>query len=101
MMGGWLVAVLYGISCKTINNCPSSATNLSTGFASIAHTLIIIIGMLAVIFVIVGGLQITLSAGDAKRYQQGRDSLQYAIAGVILAIMAYAIVDGIAAALGK
>ena len=31
MMGGWLVAVLYGISCKTINNCPSSATNLSTG----------------------------------------------------------------------
>jgi len=57
--------------------------------------------MLAVIFVIVGGLQITLSAGDAKRYQQGRDSLQYAIAGVILAIMAYAIVDGIAAALGK
>ena len=101
MMGSWVYLGLYNISCGSVGNCPAQATTLSGGFASIAHTLIILIGMLAVIYVIVGGLQIALSAGDAKRYKQGRDSLQYALVGVALAIMAYAIVDGIASALGK
>jgi len=100
MLGGWLVATLYGISCKTINNCPTSAkaTTLSGGFASIANTLIIIIGGLAVIFVIYSGIQMAMSAGNARRFQQGRESLMYSLAGVVLAVAAYAIVAGIAGA---
>jgi hypothetical protein len=99
-MGGWLLGAIK-VTCAEIGNCSPATPTVSAGFANIAHVLIILIGMLAVVFVIVAGLQITLSAGDAKRYQQGRDSLQYAVVGVIVAIMAYAIVDGIAVALGK
>ena len=94
MMGGWLFAAapVIKVTCAEIGNCSDKTPTLGAGFANIAQTLIVLVGMLAVIFVIVAGLQLALSSGDAKRYKQGRDSLQYAVVGVILAIMAYALV---------
>jgi hypothetical protein len=105
MLGGWSIAATGAIkvTCAEIGigNCSAKTPTLSAGFANIANVLILLIGMLAVVFVIVGGLQIASSAGDPKRYKQGRDTLQYALVGVVLAIAAYAIVNGIALALGK
>ena len=95
MMGGWLPGAI-SVTCAEIGNCSAKTKTLSAGFTNIAATLVILVGMLAVIFIIISGLQIALSAGDAKRYQQGLDGLRYSVVGVVLAIMAYAIVAFIA-----
>lgn len=102
MMGAWLVAgaaPVIKVTCAEIfgtaigtAKCSNKTPDLSAGLANIVSTLIVLVGMLAVIFVIISGLQIALSAGDAKRYQQGRDGLQYSVVGVVLALMAYALV---------
>jgi hypothetical protein len=90
---------VYGISCQTIGNCANKATTVDKGFASVVQVLISLIGMLAVIFIIISGLQIILSAGNAKRFQQGRDGLLYSVVGVIVAILAYAVVTYVSGAL--
>lgn len=97
MMGGWLAGAV-SVTCSDIfgTACSTKTSTLSAGFANITHMLIVLVGMLAVIFVIVSGLQIALSTGDSKRYQQGIESLKYSVFGVALAIMAYAFVTFIA-----
>jgi uncharacterized protein HemY len=86
------------ITCHEIGNCSTRTKTLSDGFTNITHVLIFLIGALAIIFIIVSGLQIVLSNGDSKRYQQGRDGLQYSIVGLIVAVLAYAAVSFIAKA---
>ena len=98
-MGDWwlgVVATPISVTCAEIGNCTAKTPTLSAGFANITHILVVLVGLLAVVFVIVSGLQIALAAGDSKRYQQGIESLKYSVVGVVLAIMAYAIVTFIA-----
>ena len=59
---------------------------------TIFDTLFYIVGALAVIILIVGGIRYITSTGDAKRIQQAKDTIFYAIAGLILAILARTIV---------
>lgn len=80
------------ITCKEIGNCPSKTSNLSDGFANIVNILTILVGMLSVIFLIVSGLQMTLSMGDPKRYQQGRQGLLYAVVGIAVAVVGYSVI---------
>ena len=72
---------------------PTSTSSLGAAALIIINTLIYIVGALSVIAVIVGGLQIVLSNGDPKRYQQGRETILYAVIGVVLSLSAYAIVN--------
>ena len=55
-----------------------------------------VMGSLAVIFIIVGGIQMAASAGDPKRFQRGRETVLYACVGLAIAISALAIVTFVA-----
>lgn len=60
---------------------------------SIVNILLFIIGTISVIMIIVGGLRYVLSGGDAGSIKAGKDTVIYAIIGLVVAIMAYAIVN--------
>jgi hypothetical protein len=81
------------IKCSDIGVCSPNTATLDVGFANIFNTLIGVVGGLAFIFIIVSGLQMVLSNGNAKRYQQARESLTYSIVGVALSIVAWGIVN--------
>lgn len=51
------------------------------------------IGALALIFVIWGGIQFVTSGGDAEKTTKARNTLLYAIIGVVVVVLAYAIVN--------
>jgi hypothetical protein len=70
----------------------SGVHNLGDLFRVITQTGMILIGMLSVIFIIVGGLQMIGAAGSPQRFRQARETVLYAIVGLIIAISAYAIV---------
>lgn len=86
------------VSCTEIGNCSTRSKTITDAMANIAQGLMILVGSLAIIFIVISGLQIILSNGDPKRYQQGRDGLQYSVVGLIVAVLAYAIVSYVAGA---
>jgi hypothetical protein len=49
-------------------------------------------GSLAIIFMIVGGLNYILSNGDPARITKAKNTLMYAVGGLVLALLALAIV---------
>lgn len=86
------------VKCSDIGNCSSKTQDVSKIFPNIVSGLLLLIGMLAVIFVIVSAIQMSLSAGNAKRFQQARESLLYSLVGVGLAVAAFTVVQFIAGA---
>jgi type IV secretory pathway VirB2 component (pilin) len=81
------------ISCGEISACPAGSKNLGQALTNITALVMGLVGGLAVIFIIVSGLQMILSNGDAKRYQNAKLSLFYSVLGLSVAIGAYAIVS--------
>lgn len=75
---------------------PVSTPTVGGALAVTINILIALIGMLSVVFIVVGGIKIVVSNGDPARYKSGRETVTYAIVGVILAILAYSAVIFIA-----
>jgi hypothetical protein len=48
-------------------------------------------GIVAVIFIIVGGIRLITSAGSPKAIEGARKTITYAVAGLVLSISAYGI----------
>ena len=60
---------------------------------TIVNVLLYAVGLLAVIMIIVSGIKMITSAGDAGAVTKARNTLLYAIVGLIVAVLAYAIVN--------
>ena len=80
----------------------SEAGNSLTGYiTNIANALIFLVGAVAVIMVILGALKFVVSMGDPKRVENARNTIMYAIVGVVIAICSFAIVNFVLNALNK
>lgn len=60
---------------------------------TITNVLLFIIGAIAVIMIIIGGIRYVTSNGDASQTKAAKDTIMYAVIGIIVAILAYAIVN--------
>lgn len=78
-----------------IANNGNTTTLFGTGsiFQTITNTALFIIGALSVIMLIYGGIKYVLSSGDAKQVESAKNTIMYAIIGVIVALLAGAIVN--------
>ena len=59
----------------------------------VTNILLFLIGTIAVIAIIIGGIRYTTSNGDASQTKAAKDTILYAVVGLVVAIMAYAIVN--------
>lgn len=57
------------------------------------------IGVVAVCVVIYGGFLFLMSSGDAGRVKKGQDAIKYGLIGLVVSILAYAIVTFVSMAL--
>ena len=71
---------------------PSSTATIDGGITAALQIAMSLLGGLAVIFIIVGGLQMVLSNGNAASFAKGRATLTYAVIGLSVALTALAIV---------
>jgi len=62
------------------------------GFQTIANTLIFIVGAVSVLMVIIGALRYVLSNGDSAGLKSAKDTILYALIGVVIAMLSYALV---------
>ncbi len=70
-----------------------TSSDLAGIFAVVSNTLIYIVGAVAVIFLIIGGLRYVISNGDPKAVTAAKDTILYAIIGIVVAILSYAAVN--------
>lgn len=62
-------------------------------FRVIVNTALYIIGALSVIMLIYGGIRYTISGGEQKNVEAAKNTILYAIIGIIVAVLAFAIVE--------
>ena len=60
-----------------------------------------VIGFIAVIVIILGGVQYTTSAGDSGKVKKAKDTIMYGIIGLVIALLAYSIVNFVLTSLFK
>ncbi|MDQ5943307.1 MAG: hypothetical protein QG675_75 [Patescibacteria group bacterium] len=77
------------------NSAQPSGTpeDLSVQVTNITNTMLLVIGIVAVIMLIVGGFRYVLSNGNEKAISGAKDTILYAIIGIVVALLAYAIVN--------
>jgi hypothetical protein len=62
-------------------------------FSTISSVLLFVVGAVAVIMIVIGGLRYVISGGDATQVQGAKNTILYALVGIIIAILAYAAVN--------
>ncbi|MFZ1360795.1 MAG: hypothetical protein WAS27_02100 [Candidatus Saccharimonadales bacterium] len=62
-------------------------------FKTITNVLLFLIGAVSVIMLIVGGIRYVVSGGDSTAVQNAKNTILYAIVGVVVAILSYAVVN--------
>ncbi len=66
--------------------------DFTTTVQTVINMLLFIIGLVAVIVIIYSGIKFVLSSGDSNAIKSARDTMLYAVIGLVVAIMAYAVV---------
>jgi len=59
----------------------------------IVNLLLYVIGAVAVIMIVVGGIKYVVSNGDSSAVTSAKNTIFYAVIGIVVAILAYAIVN--------
>ena len=86
--------------CKGVTDSKvcSDQNDKSDGFVGkIVNTLIFIVGILSVVMIIGGGLLYVLSGGDSGNVTRAKNTVLYAVIALIVALLAYAIVNWVVA----
>ena len=77
---------------KGVNSSGGDSTSLSDYIKTIINILLFIIGIIAVIVIVIAGIQYVTSGGNADQASKAKNAIIYAVVGIIIAVMAYAIV---------
>lgn len=95
---------VFAADCTTPTECvqqgvtdvggtKTGTTDLTDNIKVIVNILLFILGAIAVIMIIIGGIRYTTSNGDASATKGAKDTILYAVIGLVVAILAYAIVN--------
>ncbi|HUO61870.1 MAG TPA: pilin [Candidatus Bathyarchaeia archaeon] len=71
----------------------TSKDDFSTIMHNIINTMLFVLGMIAVLMIVIGGIRYTTSNGDSAATKSAKDTILYSVIGLVVAIMAYAIVN--------
>ena len=82
------------------NGMPSELVGTDGVFTKITNTVLYAVGIISVVMLIFGGLRYVISGGDSKKVTDAKNTIMYAIIGLIISILAYAIVNFVINAVG-
>lgn len=74
------------------NSGGSAKQDLPDVITTIINVMLFIAGALAVIMIIYGGIRYITAHGDEKQVKVAKDTIVYSVVGLIIAIIAYALV---------
>ncbi len=86
-------SVQEGANAARAEGMPTELIGDNGVFSRITNTVLLIVGLISVIMLVYGGLRYILSGGDSKKVTDAKNTVLYAIIGLIISLLAYAIVN--------
>lgn len=89
-------------TCANAKECIKDGASVNTGTSdtklpelikNIVNILLFVLGAIAVIMIVIGGIRYTLSNGDSSAITGAKNTILYAVVGLVVALLAYAIVN--------
>lgn len=74
-------------------NQKSENANTNVLVRNIVNILLYIVGALSVLMIIIGGLLMVTSQGDSSNITKAKNTILYAVVGLVVAFLAYAIIN--------
>ena len=94
------LSISSGADCAKGNQQP---TDLFGGdnsiFRRVTNILLFLVGAISVIMLIIGGIRYVISGGDQNQVTSAKNTILYAIVGIVVAFLAYAAVNFVTQAL--
>ena len=93
---------VYAINCsdgkipnevKRASGCNGTGDDLPISIVNILNAIIGTAGLIAVIFIIIGGINYMTSSGEAAKVKKAKDTILYACIGLAVCILSFAIVN--------
>ena len=73
--------------------CKSSGDQAPSMIKTVINILLYVLGIIAVIMIIVGGMRYTTSNGNASQLKEAKDTILYSVVGLVVAILSFTIVN--------
>lgn len=74
-------------------NCSEGGSDLASIFRTVANIMLFLVGAVAVIMLIVGGFRYVTSNGDQNSVTAAKNTIMYALIGIVVAFLAFAAVN--------
>jgi uncharacterized membrane protein len=84
--------ICHGLQLTGQQNC-NDTTTLTSIVKRVISIMSVIVGITAVIFVLVGGFKFITSSGDSQKAASARNTIIYAVVGLVVAALAQVIVS--------
>lgn len=82
-----------GAACAQGADQQSDLFGTNGVFKTVTNVLLFIIGAISVIMLIIGGIRYVVSGGDSGAVTSAKNTILYAVVGIVVAILAYALVN--------
>jgi len=90
-----------GANCAQGNSQPADLFGGDNSiFRRITNILLFLVGAISVIMLIIGGIRYVISGGDQNQVTSAKNTILYAIVGIVIAFLAYAAVSFVVTQLG-
>lgn len=90
---GALDGACTGVAAGQSAVCDNKTANTDGFVKSLVNALLFILGALSVLAIIIGGILFVLSSGNAANVTKAKNTIVFAVIGLIVAFLAYAIVN--------
>ena len=87
------ISIQDGADAARAEGMPTELIGNNGVFSRITNTILLIVGLISVIMLVYGGLRYILSGGDSKKVTDAKNTVLYAIIGLIISLLAFAIVN--------
>ncbi len=81
------------LATTPISEVGTGENDFSGNLTTILNAIVGILGLVAVVVIIIGGVTYMTSSGDASKVKKAKDTILYGIIGLIVAALAFAVVN--------
>ncbi len=78
---------------QEVNPVGDGDSNLVESITGIINAVIAVLGIVCVIVMIIGGVNYMTSSGDAGKVKKAKDTILYGVIGLVICVLAFAIVN--------
>lgn len=94
------LTVQEGAEAARADGMPENLVGPDGVFTQVTNTVLYVVGAISVIMLVWGGFRYIISGGDSKKVTDAKNTILYAILGLIIVFFAYAIVNFVLNAIG-